>query len=141
MAEAHGQVPVEVLREAARRYAATVTLRSAANEIGLSLSGLHSFLLGTAPRPSTIRKLVRWYLSSAEARIGEDSNASARIAIGVLLGDIPESKRAAAEATLIQSLREWCVAAGVPLPAWLLGRGAPGGAQEHVRRLEQHDGI
>lgn len=119
MAEADARVPVEVLRHAARGYTGVVTLRTAADEIGLSFSGLRSFLRGTTPRPSTVQKLTVWYLGSAAARGEAEPRDLARVAISVLLQPIPERFRADAEARLIRAMVVSCAEAKVPLPSWL----------------------
>lgn len=54
-------VSVAQLREAARLFAEEVGLRDAAAAIGLSFSGLRTFLGGTSPHPRTVQKLRAWY--------------------------------------------------------------------------------
>ena len=45
------------LRDAARAHAESTSLRQAAREIGMSPTGLHNFIVGTAPYLTTVRKL------------------------------------------------------------------------------------
>lgn len=51
---------VASLRAKARSAVESSSLRAVAEEIGMSWSGLRSFLEGTTPHPSTIAKLVDW---------------------------------------------------------------------------------
>lgn len=52
---------VDRLREFTRKRVEASTLRNVASEIGMSFSGLRTFLDGTAPHPRTVQKLTTWY--------------------------------------------------------------------------------
>jgi hypothetical protein len=52
---------IGVVREAARKRVAETSLRAVADEVGMSFSGLRSFLAGGSPHASTRMSLVRWY--------------------------------------------------------------------------------
>lgn len=53
-------LPVFLLRDAVARQLATISLRQAAREIGLSPNALRNFVGGAEPRVSTRAKLERW---------------------------------------------------------------------------------
>src|SRR5665213_3074587 len=55
---------IDKLREFARKRVDDSTLRDVASEIGMSFSGLRTFLDGTAPHPRTVQKLTVWYSSA-----------------------------------------------------------------------------
>jgi hypothetical protein len=116
---------VELMRDAARRLAATTSLRFAARSIGMSPMGLRSFIAGTAPYSQTLRKLRVWYVrsfaESAEAITTED----VRSVFEVLLLGYPEQERDAAAVTLFRSLTDLFTRRGLPLPPWLVD--APAG--------------
>lgn len=79
-----GRLSLGVLREAVRKRVGETSLRETADEIGVSFSGLGSFVRGeTSPHPKTRGLLVRWYYgraSTASAPPREDID----IAIEVL---------------------------------------------------------
>ena len=56
-------LPVPLLRDQVARECAGLSLRTAADEIGLSPNGLRNFLNGAAPRAATRMKLERWLAS------------------------------------------------------------------------------
>ena len=53
-------LPATLLRDAVARQLATLSLRQAATEIGLSPNALRNFLAGAEPRATTRAKLERW---------------------------------------------------------------------------------
>lgn len=53
-------LPATLLRDAVARQLATLSLRQAAGEIGLSPNALRNFLAGAEPRATTRAKLERW---------------------------------------------------------------------------------
>lgn len=53
-------LPATLLRDAIARQLATVSLRQAATEIGLSPNALRNFVAGAEPRATTRAKLERW---------------------------------------------------------------------------------
>jgi hypothetical protein len=59
-------VPIPVLRDAVRRRVEGSNLREVAVEVGLSFSGLRSFLAGSKPHPKTLRKLREWFERQSE---------------------------------------------------------------------------
>lgn len=56
------------IREFAREQVARTSLRAVADDIGVSFSGLHSFLGGREPYSATRRKLTAWYVVAGNAR-------------------------------------------------------------------------
>ncbi len=54
-------------RELAKLRVSQSSLRAVADDIGMSFSGLRSFLDGTAPHEDTVQKLTAWYLRVRDA--------------------------------------------------------------------------
>jgi hypothetical protein len=119
MALARATIPVNVLREAVRAYVAEVTLRPAAKEIGMSSSGLHTFLQGTSPHSVTVRKLTTWYLRRVAEGVVSPTTELLSAALGLLLQPFPSSRQAAIRKELLDVLQRRCEEAGVPKPLWL----------------------
>lgn len=105
-------VPVEVLREAARARVEELGLRGAAAEIGLSFSGLRTFLNGTSPHPNTLKKLRRWQASS---------NVSAKSVelLLLLLCHLPENRRAILMREFADRVERESLEAAVKVPEWI----------------------
>jgi hypothetical protein len=119
MASPRGVVPIEVLREAARTYVAEVTLRPAAKEIGMSPSGLHTFLEGTTPQRGTVRKLTAWYFQRT-AEGGDATSAEvASAALQVLLQPFAPGHRKSVARDVLKLLMQRCEELEVPSPPWL----------------------
>lgn len=55
---------IPALREAVRGRVSETSLRYVADDIGMSFSGLRSFLAGTDPHPATVKKLTAWMIRS-----------------------------------------------------------------------------
>lgn len=87
-------LPATLLRDAVARQLATLSLRQAASEIGLSPNALRNFLAGAEPRATTRAKLERWLAnrrtSERQPRIGD----LVRL-IGDLAGDLSPAQAAA----------------------------------------------
>ena len=80
--------PVDVLRDAARRAAASTSLRATASEIGITHRSLARFLAGeTETRESTTRKLRDWYVRRA-ASTGDVTAETAEAALSVLVAEL-----------------------------------------------------
>lgn len=107
-------VPVEVLREAARARAEELGLRDAAAEIGLSFSGLRTFLGGTTPHPRTIQKLWIWHSVRTVTDIGRAQNA-----LMFLLGHLPADHRRALAREITRRIEHESREAEVAIPSWL----------------------
>lgn len=110
-------VSVATLREAARRHAERVGLRDAAADVGMSFSGLRTFLAGTDPRHSTVRKLREWYAKTPEGRGMSVERARANLA--ALLEHLPSEERAAVRLAFLESVERACKRATVDVPRWV----------------------
>lgn len=75
------------VRDALRKRVDETSLRAVADEVGMSFSGLRSFLEGGTPQRRTLEKLFRWYYlrstrQTAAAR--EDVEAAIALVLGYL---------------------------------------------------------
>ena len=111
-------VPIEAIREAARRAVAESSLRAVARSIPMSPMGLQHFVNGTRPYRSTLRKLTAWYVNRGASR-GEFSEDTARAALAILLDGIPEGQQEEARAELLERLARLHADARTELPGWL----------------------
>ena len=111
-------VPIEAIREAARRAVAETSLRAVARSIPMSPMGLQHFVNGTRPYRSTLRKLNAWYVNRGASR-GEFSEETARAALAILLDGIPEGQQDDARAALLERLASLHADARTELPLWL----------------------
>jgi hypothetical protein len=117
--------PVATLREAVRELVARTSLRVVADDIGMSSSGLHSFLNGGRPYARTVRLLATWFvrrhtaIGAAAAVDDEQHAAAAAAAIALLVAHLPPSARAGAARQLMATVRALTDEARVPSPAWL----------------------
>lgn len=109
-------VPVDVLRDAAQRRVDETSLRIAAGEIGVSYSGLRTFLKGTEPYAPTLAKLRAWYAQTVEGRAMTPERARAMLA--ALVEPLPPERREEAVRELVARLVESYRAAGA-VPGWL----------------------
>jgi hypothetical protein len=124
-------VPIEAIREAARRAVAEASLRAVARSIPMSPMGLQHFVNGTRPYRSTLRKLTAWYVNRGASR-GEFSEETAQAALAILLDGIPEGQQDDARAALLERLASLHADARTELPLWLarlLDEEAPGGVE------------
>lgn len=60
---------IAAFRAAAQQLTEDTSLRQAAQEIGLSWSGLRTFLAGTSPYGPTLKKLREWYWRTHEDEV------------------------------------------------------------------------
>jgi hypothetical protein len=113
-------IPVEVLRDFARSQAEATSIRNVADEVGLSHSALHKFILGrTNPQPRARRLLGLWYLQKVEQAHDIDVARPFAAALDILLSEFPSEQRPEAEQGIIQMLAKIHASAGVPSPRWL----------------------
>ncbi|HEV2150578.1 MAG TPA: hypothetical protein VGR37_24480 [Longimicrobiaceae bacterium] len=112
-------MPVETLRASVRAYAEDVGYRTAAEQVGMSLGGLHAFIGGTVPHERTIRKLQAWYVATAGERGEELTPELVRTALGLLVRHLPERDREDAVRGMLADLRKRTEAAKAPVPRWL----------------------
>jgi hypothetical protein len=111
-------VPLEAIREAARRAVAEMSLRAVARSIPMSPMGLQHFVNGTRPYRSTLRKLTAWYVNRGASR-GEFSEETAQAALAILLDGIPEGQQDDARVALLERLAALHTDAHTELPRWL----------------------
>lgn len=111
-------VRVHVLRNAVIQASDRRTLRAVAAEIGMSHSGLFSFIEGGEPRSATLKKLQAWYIKHAAEPGGTDADA-VEAALAVLLDGIPNAEMPAARERLMAEIRDSFKRTGAPPPVWL----------------------
>jgi hypothetical protein len=115
--EDYRTIPVEVLRDFARTWAAATTIRRAAAECGLSHTALNNFILGrTMPQPRTRRTLALWYLERRGDVNDTDAARPYAEAVSTLVSALAEPDREAASAFLVEALE---AIYAVQRPRWL----------------------
>lgn len=114
-----GAPPDDVLRAALRNAVTASSLRTVAEQVGLTHRGLQLYITGESrPREATVRKLREWYVREASTRPGADET-TVRAAIEVLLGGLPEGKKGRAAAQLIEAVRQAFSEAKMEPPDWI----------------------
>ncbi len=119
MVSSRSGVPLHVLREAARLRVAAIGLRPASREMGLSWSGLRTFLGGTRPHSATLLKLSEWYdrlLHVPEAQLPVET---ARVLLALLVQHVPPARRVRVADAILGLLRQEAEETGTALPAWV----------------------
>lgn len=81
------------LRESVRQAVAVSSLRTVADDIGMSFSGLRSFLGGRRPQRGTLEKLSRWFMRERGGREQRETLADVEAAAALLRAYIAEAKR------------------------------------------------
>lgn len=113
-------IPTEVLRDFARSQTEASSIRSVAEEVGLSYSALHKFITGrTNPQARVRRLLGLWYLQKVDQAHDIDVARPYAAALEILLSDIPQEQRGAAEKSVLEMLAQVHAPAGEPTPRWL----------------------
>lgn len=113
-------VPIEVLRDFARSQTEITSIRAVAEEVSLGRSTLHKFILGrTTPQPRVRRLLALWYLEKVGRAHHMDVARPYVSALDILLADVPQEQRGAAERGLLKALAEIHAESGTPAPRWL----------------------
>lgn len=110
------RVPVDELRRAAKEHVDAVGLRIAADEIGMSFSGLRTFVAGTTPRPSTMRKLRAW--CEARGTGAPVTRDDAARHLDPLLEPLPEAEREVVRREFLSSFAAACSRAGIEVAEW-----------------------
>lgn len=87
-------LPATLLRGAVEHGLATMSLRQAAAEIGLSPNALKNFVAGAEPRATTRAKLERWVAGRKSPEAGPSIGAMVRL-LGDLTVDLSASQAAA----------------------------------------------
>lgn len=115
----HRAVPLEVLRDFVRSQAELSSIRQVAAEVGLGRTTLHSFINEeTNPHPRVRRLLGLWYLQKLEQAPDIDIARPYVAALEILLSEVPEDRRRAAQQNLVELLTETHSEAGAE-PRWL----------------------
>jgi hypothetical protein len=111
---------LDTLREAARLFVDSTSLRQAARDIGMSPTGLRGFLDGADPYVKTARKLTEWYVREAgRQQQSELTVETAAAALDLLTKHLPVARRDAAAAELVEVLHRHCIGSRTPPPEWL----------------------
>jgi hypothetical protein len=110
---------LDTLREAARLFVDSTSLRQAARDIGMSPTGLRGFLDGADPYVKTARKLAEWYVREAGRQQTDLTFETAAAALDLLTKHLPVARRDAAAAELVEVLHRHCVRGGTTPPEWL----------------------
>ena len=112
-------VPIDHLRQALRLRIAETSFRIATREVGMSASGLHTFLAGTSPHYSTVRKVTAWYVREAH-RTGDPTSLEAlRAAMGILTQHLPASVQPVVVQEIVEIIRVASARCDTPPPPWL----------------------
>lgn len=100
-----------------RERVAETSIRSVAEQTGMSATGLWRFIRGTEPYEKTQRRLQRWYVVHQAATIpsSEVDETAARAALELLTRHVPTRRRRAVAERLLDAL----VDPGTPDPIWL----------------------
>jgi hypothetical protein len=113
-------IPVEVLRDFALSQTEASSIRSVADEVGLSHSALHKFVTGrTNPQPRVRRLLGLWYLQKVEQAHDIDVARPYAAALQILLSAIPQERRREAEGEVLEALVQTHSQSGAAQPRWL----------------------
>ncbi|HEX8429846.1 MAG TPA: hypothetical protein VF625_01120 [Longimicrobium sp.] len=118
---------VDTLRQAARLFVDSTSLRHAARDIGMSPTGLRGFLEGADPYIKTARKLAEWYVREAQRQHGELTVETAHAAFDLLTKHLPLARRAGAVGAMLDVLRWHTAEANATPPFWLAQPDHPGG--------------
>jgi hypothetical protein len=112
-------IPIDQLRRALRQRIAETSFRVAAREVGMSASGLHTFLAGTSPHYSTVRKVTAWYVREAHRAPDALGLDALHAAIGLLVQHLPDRTRAEVAREIIGVIRSASARADTPVPEWV----------------------
>jgi hypothetical protein len=111
---------ISLLRRAAQRRVDEIGLRAAADEIGMSFSGLRTFLAGTSPHQITVTRISRW--AAAHAPPGDLERLEVFSVATRLAGKLPSEIAEGAAVDLVRLMAEWmlewCEDTDTPAPSW-----------------------
>ena len=111
-------LPATLLRDAVARQLATLSLRQAASEIGLSPNALRNFLAGAEPRATTRAKLERWLATRRTDERGPRVGDLVRL-IGELAGDLSPAQGTALGRETARFLLDAYQARRIAPPRWV----------------------
>ena len=112
-------VSIAELRDALQSRLEDTSLRQLAEEIGMSWSGLRTFLGGTEPYAVTMHKLTLWYARYVAEYRQETDTSAARIALTTLLRHVTPSRRHDLEQQILKVLADDARKRRLRSPAWL----------------------
>lgn len=112
-------VPVERIRDAAKRAAEAEGVRKTARDTGLSVTGFRAFLAGSEPYESTRKKLTGWYLRRVASGAEGPTGAVADAALSLLVEHLPAEERERAVREIRGMVEKRTKAARLPLPEWV----------------------
>ena len=83
-------VTLAVLREALATAVGETSLRVVADQVGMTHSGLRTFLKSRRPHPGSIEKAVRWYASRAKRSVlSREDVETAKAVLRVYWSEVP----------------------------------------------------
>lgn len=112
-------VPVEALRSAVLKASEESSLRQVAFEVGMSVSGLHSFVGGGRPYSSTVSKLIRWFHGQLDRTEGATSRKDADRALRLLTAHL--KRPAAGRRAILKAITAITAKEKTAAPQWLTG--------------------
>jgi len=112
------RLPVLVLRAAVERELASISLRQAAREIGLSPNALRNFVRGAHPRATTRQRLERWLASRGAPGRGPSLSRFLRL-IEQVTPDLPPREAQALGREMSQLLVDAYQRQRLPPPRWV----------------------
>ncbi len=113
------RAPAEVIRREAQLACEAASLRSVAEEAGMSAMGMRSFIRGDhQPQERSLRKLNLWYARRIASRRPE-GEPEARSLLAVLAGFYPPADRVRVETRFLDVMEEQFRESGMKPPSWL----------------------
>jgi hypothetical protein len=112
------RISVFVLREAVREEVERTSSHVVAREVGLSGPAIRSFVRGSAPRESNLRKYRMWYLRHRQRTGGTPDTETAAAALALLLEHVPALDRAEARSEFLDWIERISRQVGVEVPGW-----------------------
>ena len=98
----------------------STSLRQVSRMVGMSPTGLQTFLDGGHPYSATRRKLERWYVMHGPGRLPSTLRGDSAFAIlRVLVQDLSPARHRPTMEMLLESMEEAYTAARLPRPRWL----------------------
>jgi hypothetical protein len=117
--EPHTQASLEHIRLALQRAAERRSMRRVADEVGISLGGIHKVIHGATPRAGNYRRLLRWYLAQ-EHEPDQPTADEVRDIAWLLLGDLRDEALTGAFLRVIAANVELAYTArGLAPPGWV----------------------
>jgi hypothetical protein len=93
---------VTLVRKAVRESVRKRSLRAVADEIGMSSSGLHSFLRGGKPHPKTLQSLMTWHAAGRRALVSDAARVDLSAASLLVAAHVRAATGTAARQRLIR---------------------------------------